>query len=129
MALAARLAPSFGNRDIIVLTGRLGSGKTVFVRGLALARGLSEVEVNSPSFTLVNEYHGEQPLYHFDLYRMSGPEELIEIGLDDYLGRDGLIVIEWGEKVIDVLPKPYYLVEFSIESETEREIKISLVKQ
>jgi tRNA threonylcarbamoyladenosine biosynthesis protein TsaE len=124
--LAGRLSKSFANRDVLVLTGQLGSGKTVFVRGLARALGIDETLVNSPSFTLVNEYPGDRPIYHFDLYRMSGPEELIEIGLDDYLGREGLVVIEWGEKILDVLPKPYYLIEFAIKSEFEREIRISL---
>lgn len=72
-ALAARLVSFFKDGDVIVLEGRLGAGKTVFVRGLAVALGIDESLVNSPSFTLVNEYPGVRPLYHFDLYRLSDP--------------------------------------------------------
>jgi tRNA threonylcarbamoyladenosine biosynthesis protein TsaE len=110
-----------------VLSGVLGSGKTVFVRGLAAAMGIEEALVRSPSFTLVNEYPGERPLYHFDLYRLGDDSELYEIGWDEYLNRDGLIVIEWGEKALAYLPTRYYQIDFSIVDEQQREINISFV--
>jgi tRNA threonylcarbamoyladenosine biosynthesis protein TsaE len=106
--LGEKLAPSLQNRDLLVLTGELGSGKTEFVKGLARGRGLDESLVNSPSFTFVNEYPGEHPVYHFDLYRLRDTSELYEIGWDDYLDRDGLIVVEWGEKAGSLLPARYY---------------------
>lgn len=127
-ALARKLAVSFRDRDVVVLTGDLGAGKTVFVRGLAAGRGLDDSAVNSPSFTLVNEYPGASPIYHIDLYRMHDPSELQEIGWEDYLGRPGLTVIEWGEKGIDFLPPPYYHIHFRIAGESEREIDIALVE-
>jgi len=127
-ALGMKLAESFLDTDTIVLTGQLGSGKTVFVRGLAKGRGLDPERVNSPSYTFINEYHGEKPLYHFDLYRLKDPFELYEIGWDEYLGRKGLMVVEWGEKAGDLLPSKYYLLEFNVVDESEREIELSLVQ-
>jgi len=111
------------------LQGELGAGKTEFVRGLAVAMQLDEQQVNSPTYTIVNEYPGPRPLYHFDLYRLNDPTELYEVGWDDYLGRDGLIAIEWGERAGELLPARYYLMQFRILSETEREISISVVQK
>ena len=125
--LARKLAASFVPGDVIVLVGPLGAGKTVFVKGLVEGCGLDISRVHSPSFTMVNEYPGERPLYHFDLYRIEDLHELIEMGYDDYLSRDGVVVIEWGEKAAELLPSRYYRVEFEIKSEGERGIDISLV--
>ncbi|MEW6412532.1 MAG: tRNA (adenosine(37)-N6)-threonylcarbamoyltransferase complex ATPase subunit type 1 TsaE [Candidatus Zixiibacteriota bacterium] len=127
LALASKLALLFKPGDVLVLTGVLGAGKTVFVRGLAAAMGIDESIVNSPSFTLVNEYQGEKTLYHFDLYRLGDSSELYEIGWDEYLSRDGLVVVEWGEKAAGYLPERYYQMEFGIVNETDREINISFV--
>jgi tRNA threonylcarbamoyladenosine biosynthesis protein TsaE len=127
--LARKLAVSFRDRDVIVLTGDLGAGKTVFVRGLVAGRGLDDTAVTSPTFTLVNEYPGASPVYHIDLYRLGDPSQLREIGWEDYLGRRGLTVIEWGEKGLDFLPPPYYHVHFRIVGETERDIDIVLVDE
>lgn len=126
--LAKRLATSFKPRDVLVLSGPLGSGKTVFVRGLAAGIGIKMEDVSSPSFTIMNEYKGNRDLYHFDLYRINDPFELYEAGWDEYLNRDGLIVVEWGEKAGDFLPSRYYLLEFEILKEHERAISISLVE-
>lgn len=128
LALAKKLAASFVTGDVIVLSGPLGSGKTVFVRGLVQGRGLQEAMVSSPSFGMVNEYPGELPLYHFDLYRIKNPAELYEIGWDDYLLRDGIVVVEWGERAAGLLPNRYYKIDFSMVSETERAIEIALVQ-
>ena len=127
LALAGKLAASFLPGDVIVLQGQLGSGKTVFVRGLSAGRGLDERLVTSPSFTFVNEYPGEKPVYHVDLYRLTDPAELREIGWDDYLSRGGLVVVEWGERAGGMLPSRYYRITFNILSENERGIEISLV--
>lgn len=126
LALAEKLAVTcFVPGDVLVLSGHLGAGKTLFVRGLAKGLGLDPDTVNSPSFTFVNEYPGEKPLYHFDLYRMGDISELQEIGWDEYLSRDGIVAIEWGEKAGQHLPDNYYRLEFSVVSETEREISIT----
>ncbi len=127
-ALAKRLAPSFKPGDLIVLEGSLGAGKTVFVRGMAAGLGLDEHLVTSPSFGLVNEYPGTNPLYHFDLYRVDDIRELYEIGWEEYLCRNGIVVVEWGDRAKEFLPRQYYRAEFAIVSEEERIIEIALVQ-
>lgn len=129
VALARKLATFFRSGDVIVLTGELGAGKTVFVRGLAAGLGIDEDLVNSPSFTVVNEYPGGTlPLFHFDLYRLGDPSELKEIGWDDYRRRDGLIVVEWGERAEYHLPPQYYRVLFTPRDEQERQLDIAVVE-
>lgn len=126
-ALGEKLSASFSDTDLLVLTGQLGSGKTALVRGLTRGRGLDDKQVNSPSYTFINEYPGQKPLYHFDLYRLHDPIELFEIGWEEYLNRPGLVVVEWGEKAGYLLPERYYRMEFDILSENEREINLTLV--
>lgn len=128
VALAKKLVPLFRPGDLVVLKGELGAGKTVFVRGLAEALGLNREAVNSPSFTIVNEYPGERPLYHLDLYRIDDPTELEEIGWDEYLQRPGLVVVEWGDKAGHHLPSQYYVISFRIIDENTREINVSHVQ-
>ncbi len=128
IALAKKLAPLFRPGDLVILKGELGAGKTAFVRGLAEALGLDREAVNSPSFTIVNEYPGERPMYHLDLYRINDPTELDEIGWDEYLQRPGLIVVEWGDKAGDYLPSQYYVISFQIIDEQTREINVSHVQ-
>lgn len=128
MALAERLSVSFQPGDVIVLTGPLGSGKTAFVKGMARGMGIDVDMVNSPTYTFVNEYKGTRRLYHFDLYRMQDVSELREIGWDDYLSRREVIVVEWGEKAETYIPDRYYQITFTLVSDEEREINISLVE-
>ena len=125
--LAEKLSPTFRPGDVIVLTGPLGSGKTIFVKGLAKALGHNEDNVNSPSYTLVNEYPGKIPVYHFDLYRMGDESELVEIGWDDYLTREGIMVVEWGEKAGNSLPRKYYWITFKSITSADREISIEVI--
>ncbi|HDL01686.1 MAG TPA: tRNA (adenosine(37)-N6)-threonylcarbamoyltransferase complex ATPase subunit type 1 TsaE [candidate division Zixibacteria bacterium] len=127
LALAEKILPLLTPQDLLVLTGELGAGKTLFVRGLAKGLGIDEMIVNSPSYTIVNEYPGKHPMYHFDLYRLGDSSELVEIGWDDYLNKDGLVVVEWGERADEFLPNRYFKIEFSIIDEKEREIVISLI--
>jgi tRNA threonylcarbamoyladenosine biosynthesis protein TsaE len=128
-ALGEKLVLFLRPNDMLVLTGELGSGKTVLVRGLAKGMGIDPELVNSPSFTIVNEYTGrERSLYHFDLYRVGDPSELKEIGWDDYQQRDGLVVVEWGEKAGQYLPAAYYLIEFETVGDSERNISVSHVE-
>lgn len=95
---------------IICLSGDLGTGKTVFSKGLAKGLGIEEPVV-SPTFTIVQEYkEGRIPLYHFDTYRIADPEEMYEIGFDDYLFGDGVCLIEWAENVAELLPEKLYRV-------------------
>ncbi|HTY63004.1 MAG TPA: tRNA (adenosine(37)-N6)-threonylcarbamoyltransferase complex ATPase subunit type 1 TsaE [Acidobacteriota bacterium] len=85
---------------VVLLRGALGTGKTTLTRGIAQGLGLEDPGlVNSPSFTLVNIYHGICPIYHVDLYRLEGERDLYSIGMDDFLGSDGVTVIEWSERL------------------------------
>jgi tRNA threonylcarbamoyladenosine biosynthesis protein TsaE len=87
---------------IVLLRGSLGAGKTTLTRGIAQGLGLDDPNlVNSPSFTLVNIYYGICPIYHVDLYRLEGDRDLYSIGLDDFLGREGVTIIEWSERLRD----------------------------
>lgn len=90
---------------VIVLDGDLGAGKTTFVRGLARGMGLPERTVSSPTFTLIHEYDGDVPLYHFDAYRLDDGQQFAELGADEYLYGEGVCAIEWGGNVRDELPE------------------------
>lgn len=91
--------------DIVCITGDLGTGKTILTKGIAKAIGIGE-HITSPTFTIVNEYEeGTIPFYHFDVYRISDPEEMYEIGFEEYLYGDGLVVIEWADLIDDILPR------------------------
>ena len=102
--LGRRLAAALGPGAVVAYRGDLGLGKTAFTRGLA--RGLGyQGRVTSPTFTIVNEYEGTGlPLFHFDMYRLEGPEDLFGIGWEDYLDRGGVCAVEWSERVAAALP-------------------------
>ena len=103
-AFAASLAPRLHAGDILACRGGMGMGKTAFARGLAQGLGLRD-QVSSPTFALIQEYtDGNIPLYHFDMYRISGLEELYSTGFFDYLDGDGILYIEWSENIQDALP-------------------------
>lgn len=111
-ACGAALAQLLRRGDVLAYTGSLGMGKTAFTRGLA--RGLGcRGRVTSPTFTIVNEYDGPLPLFHFDLYRLRSAEELFDIGWEDYLERGGVCAIEWSERIPDDLPTDAITVDFS----------------
>jgi tRNA threonylcarbamoyladenosine biosynthesis protein TsaE len=98
-ALAKNLAKKFKGNEVVLLIGELGAGKTVFAKGIAAGLGLKDIrQVCSPSFTLLNIYLASVPIYHLDLYRLSGEAEIRDLGFEDYIG-EGVVLIEWGEKI------------------------------
>ena len=102
--IGARLARTLRPGAVLAYQGDLGMGKTAFTRGLA--RGLGcEGRVTSPTFTIVNEYEGPVPLFHFDLYRLEDADALFDIGWEDYLARGGVCAVEWSERAEDALPE------------------------
>lgn len=121
--LGGRLARQLPDGAVVALYGDLGAGKTAFVRGMARGMGL-RCRVSSPTFTIVNEYLGDRDLIHFDMYRLSGADELFEIGWEDYLRRGAVCAVEWSEKVRDAFFGDEISVRIEKLGETERKITI-----
>lgn len=134
-ALGRELAGGLKAGDVVGLTGELGSGKTCFVQGLAKGLGITGY-TKSPSFTIVNVYEGGRggkggkggkggrlPLYHIDLFRVGGGAELDGLGLEEYIYGEGVSVIEWADRAIEILPERAIVVRFSYKGETERSIE------
>lgn len=107
--IASGFAKTLKSGDVVCMYGDLGAGKTAFVQGMA--RGFNIFEpITSPTFTIVNEYDGDMPLYHFDVYRIADSDEMYEIGYEEYVYGDGISVIEWAELIEDILPDERYSV-------------------
>ncbi|MBM3293938.1 MAG: tRNA (adenosine(37)-N6)-threonylcarbamoyltransferase complex ATPase subunit type 1 TsaE [Candidatus Aminicenantes bacterium] len=122
LRLAKRFGRSLKGAEVVFLIGELGAGKTVFAKGIAAGLGLRKVrDVCSPTFTLLNVYKGRVPIYHLDLYRLGGREEIRDLGFEDYIG-EGVILVEWGEKID--FPLPAVRVTIRIESGGRRRITI-----
>jgi len=107
--------------DLFLLVGGLGAGKTCLTQGIAWGLGI-EGYATSPSFVVINQYQGRLPFYHIDLYRLDRIEEVIELGLEDYLFGRGVCVVEWAEKGLEVLPMEHLLVEMGFLSDTSRNL-------
>lgn len=124
--LGEKIGRSLKKGDIIALSGDLGSGKTCFTQGIAKGLDvLAGYNVTSPTFTLLNEYPGRISLYHLDVYRLSGPRDIEEIGYEDYFYGPGVIVIEWAEKIEQLVPEYGIWIFFRHREENAREIVIS----
>jgi tRNA threonylcarbamoyladenosine biosynthesis protein TsaE len=107
--------------DVMLLVGELGTGKTCLAQGIAWGLGIDDCTL-SPSFVLIREYQGRLFLYHIDFYRLDSIEEVIDLGLDDYLYSDGVCVVEWAEKALPVLPEEHLLVKLEHLGENERKL-------
>lgn len=107
--IAYEFAKGLKPGDVVCLKGDLGAGKTVFVSGFVKAFGYHGY-TSSPTFTLINEYMGEIPIYHFDVYRIDDADEMLAIGLDEYLYGEGICLIEWADKILELLPECRYEV-------------------
>lgn len=102
---------------VICLDGELGSGKTIFTKGIANALGIVE-SITSPTFTIIKEYDGELPLYHMDVYRLDGNVD--GIGIEEYFNKGGVVVIEWANTIKDILPKERLEIKFKVVDENKR---------
>jgi tRNA threonylcarbamoyladenosine biosynthesis protein TsaE len=109
--------------DVLALSGELGSGKTCFTGGLARGLGVDEkYQITSPTFTLINEYPGRCKLYHFDVYRLNSYSEFEDLGYEEYFCGKGVVVIEWAEKIVQVLPANTFFISFEYLDENKRRI-------
>ena len=123
-AIGRRLAEDVGTGSALALTGDLGSGKTVFVKGLVVGLG-SSADVTSPTFTILHEYRGGRvTVYHFDFFRLEDRQSVARLGLDDYFFGDGVSVIEWAERFPEFIPEQARWILFEIKSQNQRAITI-----
>lgn len=108
--VGAALAPMLLPGDVISLTGDLGAGKTALVQGIASASGVEE-RVTSPTFTIVHQYQGRFPLIHMDVYRLNSFQEVIDLGFEEFLDPDSVVVVEWGGAITPLLPRRHLEIE------------------
>lgn len=118
-------AEDLGPGDVVCLHGDLGAGKTHFIKGIAMAFGVSKDTVNSPTFALIHEYAGSLPLYHFDAYRLNSEQEARNIGAEDYFYADGVSLVEWPEKMGTLIPENAIHITIKKINEEFRRIEIA----
>ncbi len=118
--IANEIAQTLTGKEVIAMKGGLGVGKTTFARGLVSYFGVNS-GVHSPTFAIVNEYHGTVPVYHFDMYRVMDEDDLYSTGFYDYLGK-GLIIIEWSENIREFLPDDAITIELSYTDDMDSRI-------
>lgn len=121
--LGEALGKKLKKGQVVSLRGSLGAGKTVLAKGIAKALGIKEAIV-SPTFTIVQEYDGDKKLYHLDLYRLSGDDEFESMGGEEFLYSDGITLIEWSEKIEDMLPDDTLFVNITINKDLSRTIEL-----
>ncbi len=127
LALGRHLGERLRAGSVIALTGELGCGKTLLTRGICQGLGVPPRQVCSPTFVLVNEYRGRLPVWHLDLYRLGGEADAIELGIADYLARagEGVMVVEWAEKIPSLLPEARLDIGFEVTGERRRRLEIT----
>jgi len=121
--LGRELAKTFKAGTVVSLRGSLGAGKTVFARGVARALGINEAIV-SPTFTLIQEYEGALPMYHMDLYRITGVEDFQMTGGEDLMYNGGVCLIEWSEVIEELLPKDTIYIQITVNADSSRTVEI-----
>lgn len=122
-ALGKRVASCLLPGDLICLYGDFGSGKTTLTKGIAMGLGIKGESVVSPSFVLLREYaHARLPLFHFDFYRLNAAQEILSIGFEEYLCAGGVVVIEWAEKLKQLLPEAFLEVRLGIMKDETRSL-------
>lgn len=118
-----RLGKRLKRGDVVCLYGELGAGKTTMIKGIASAIGINERDITSASFTIIAEHDARIPFYHIDLYRVAF-DEVAGLGLQEYIGKDGIAVIEWAERAGDEVPDNSINVRISYTGESSREVEI-----
>jgi tRNA threonylcarbamoyladenosine biosynthesis protein TsaE len=122
--IGRRLAEDIGVGSVLALKGDLGSGKTLFVKGVVAGLG-SSADVTSPTFTILHEYRGGRvPVYHFDFFRLEDPQCVARLGLDDYFFADGVCVIEWADRFPEFIPELARWILFETKSKNQRAITL-----
>jgi len=121
--LGRKIGDKIKSPVLILLKGELGSGKTILAKGIAESLGYKD-ELTSPTYNLVQEYQADQEIIHMDLYRLDNSEELLEIGFEDYLSRDAVILIEWPEIAFSIIPADFIYIEIIKTSADTREIML-----
>ena len=129
LALGERLARQLPSRQVVLLIGQLGAGKTTLAKGIVKGLGAaSPEEVSSPTFTLIHEYGREGRVFHVDLYRLEEPRELATLGLEDLFEREAVVLIEWGERFPQILPAERTEIRITASNGDAREIEVRKVK-
>lgn len=123
IALGEKIGSFLQKGDIIALKGTLAAGKTTITKGIARSLGIEE-DVTSPTFTLISEYEGNIPLYHFDVYRLDTTEDFINLGSEELLYGNGVSIIEWSEKIFSELPD--YTISIHLETQSDNSRKITI---
>ena len=124
LAIARELGAALLPGDVVAMTGELGAGKTLFCKGVGEALGIPADRILSPTFTIVTEHAGPVPLTHIDVYRLPGAREADEIGMRELLSGDGVCLVEWAERIAELLPTDCIRVTFSISGDDRREIAV-----
>ena len=125
IALGVQLASELPRRGVVLLIGNLGAGKTTLAKGIAMGLGVAQPdEVSSPTFTLIHEYGEPVRLYHIDLYRIEEAAELATLELDDLMDRDALVLIEWGERFAERMPKPRTEIRIERTGDEQRTVTV-----
>lgn len=122
--LGCMIGKALKPNDVIALIGPLGAGKTTFVQGVALGLGIKDY-ITSPTFIIINEHLGRIPLYHIDLYRLEDQASIEDLGIEEYFTKGGVCVIEWAERLGELLPEEAKKIELQVISEDERQINLS----
>lgn len=130
IALGECLARDLPSKQVVLLIGQLGAGKTTLAKGIAKGLGAADPdEVSSPTFTLIHEYGAEGRLYHIDLYRLDQPREVATLGLDELFDRAAIVLIEWGERFPQLLPTERTEIRIRATGDAKREIEVITVRE
>ena len=123
--IGKRLAGNFKKGDIVCLFGELGSGKTVLTKGISSGLGVDKDKVASPTFVILRQYQGKLMIYHFDLYRLNRPEDILDLGYEEYFFGEGISVIEWADKLGPLQPREFLKIQLLVAGKDKRKLKIS----